>query len=105
MKNLVANQLVDYLEDRGVRHIFGLCGHTNIALLSAMEKSAIAFVNVRHEQTAAHAADAGADAPTRVSDARQGLAAAVTAAEAVEGRQDAARLAALGEAARQFRLR
>jgi acetolactate synthase-1/2/3 large subunit len=57
MKNLVANQLVDYLEDRGVRHVFGLCGHTNIAVLSALERSSIAFVNVRHEQTAAHAAD------------------------------------------------
>ena len=33
MKDTVANQLVKYLEDRGVRHIFGLCGHTNIAVL------------------------------------------------------------------------
>lgn len=57
MKALVAHQLVDYLEDRGVNHIFGLCGHTNIAVLSALENSAIAFVNVRHEQIAAHAAD------------------------------------------------
>jgi len=57
MKALVAHQLVDYLEDRGVKHIFGLCGHTNIAVLSALENSNIAFVNVRHEQIAAHAAD------------------------------------------------
>jgi acetolactate synthase-1/2/3 large subunit len=57
MKHLVANQLVDYLEDRGIKHVFGLCGHTNIAVLSALEQSSIAFVNVRHEQTAAHAAD------------------------------------------------
>ena len=58
MKDSVANQLVKYLEDRGVRHIFGLCGHTNIAVLSALAKSeSIEFVNVRHEQIAAHAAD------------------------------------------------
>ena len=58
MKDSVANQLVKYLEGRGVRHIFGLCGHTNIAVLSALAKSeSIKFVNVRHEQIAAHAAD------------------------------------------------
>lgn len=56
-KDLVSNQLVKYLEFRGVRHIFGLCGHTNIAVLSALEDSPIQFINVRHEQIAAHAAD------------------------------------------------
>ncbi|HWP10200.1 MAG TPA: thiamine pyrophosphate-binding protein, partial [Ramlibacter sp.] len=57
MKELISRQLVKYLEDRGVEHIFGLCGHTNIAVLSALEKSRIKFVNTRHEQVAAHAAD------------------------------------------------
>ncbi|BAQ11248.1 acetolactate synthase large subunit [Bacillus sp. OxB-1] len=57
MKEVIARQLVKYLEDRGVEHIFGLCGHTNIAVLSELEKSSIKFVNVRHEQIAAHAAD------------------------------------------------
>ncbi|BAQ11261.1 acetolactate synthase large subunit [Bacillus sp. OxB-1] len=57
MKEVIARQLVRYLEDRGVEHIFGLCGHTNIAVLSELEKSSIKFVNVRHEQIAAHAAD------------------------------------------------
>src|SRR5678815_1374806 len=57
MKDTVANHLVRYLEKRGVRHVFGLCGHTNIAVLSAMASSAIDFINVRHEQVAAHAAD------------------------------------------------
>jgi acetolactate synthase I/II/III large subunit len=52
-----AEQLVTYLERRGVRHVFGLCGHTNIAVLAAMADSDIEFVNVRHEQVAAHAAD------------------------------------------------
>lgn len=57
MKDLVSHQLVKYMENRGVKHIFGLCGHTNIAFLSALEKSSIRFVNVRHEQIASHAAD------------------------------------------------
>jgi acetolactate synthase-1/2/3 large subunit len=57
MKAPVARLLVDYLEARGVKHIFGLCGHTNIAMLAALEKSAIEFINVRHEQIASHAAD------------------------------------------------
>ncbi|RJQ57478.1 MAG: thiamine pyrophosphate-binding protein [Desulfobacteraceae bacterium] len=57
MKDYVSHQLVKYLEGRGVEHVFGLCGHTNIAVLAALEKSSIRFVNVFHEQVAAHAAD------------------------------------------------
>jgi len=58
MIDLVSHQIVRYLQARDVEHIFGLCGHTNIALLAALEKSpSISFVNVRHEQIAAHAAD------------------------------------------------
>ena len=57
MKELISHQLVRYLEGRGVKHIFGLCGHTNIAVLSALENSSIRFINTRHEQIAAHAAD------------------------------------------------
>jgi acetolactate synthase-1/2/3 large subunit len=57
VKELISRQLVQYLEARGIEHIFGLCGHTNIAVLAALEKSSIKFVNTRHEQVAAHAAD------------------------------------------------
>ena len=57
MLELVSRQLVRYLEARGVEHIFGLCGHTNIAVLTELEESSIQFVNTRHEQVAAHAAD------------------------------------------------
>lgn len=52
-----ASHLVKYLEARGVEHIFGLCGHTNIAVLAALADSDIEFVTVRHEQISAHAAD------------------------------------------------
>ncbi len=58
MKKCMAEQIIKYLEDRGVEHIFGLCGHTNIAFLAALSKSEkIKFINVRHEQIASHAAD------------------------------------------------
>ena len=67
MKDLISNQLVKYLEARGVKHIFGLCGHTNIAVLAALSKSTIKFVNVRHEQIAAHAADGYARATNGAS--------------------------------------
>ena len=67
MKDLVAQQVVSYLEDRGVEYVFGLCGHTNIALLSALEKSSVHFVNTRHEQIAAHAADGYARAKKTTS--------------------------------------
>lgn len=49
--------LAEYLERLDVDVIFGLCGHTNIALLDAIGKSRIRFVSTRHEQIAAHAAD------------------------------------------------
>lgn len=67
MKEKVASLLIDYLEYRGVKHVFGMCGHTNIAVLAAMEKSCIDFVNVRHEQIAAHAADGYARASRQTS--------------------------------------
>ena len=54
---IAAYQLTDYLERIGVEVIFGLCGHTVIALLDALGKSRIRFVSTRHEQIAAHAAD------------------------------------------------
>lgn len=54
----VAEHIVDFLERREVQHVFGLCGHTNIAVLAALAESPIDFVTVRHEQIASHAADA-----------------------------------------------
>ncbi len=49
--------LVEYLERVGVEVIFGLCGHTNIAVLDALSKSRIRFITSRHEQISAHSAD------------------------------------------------
>jgi acetolactate synthase-1/2/3 large subunit len=64
---LVSRQLVRYLEARGVEHVFGLCGHTNIAVLAELAGSKIRFVNVRHEQIAAHMADGYARATRRAA--------------------------------------
>ena len=58
MNKLVADQIVDYLERRGITHIFGLCGHTVIGMLDALSRSEkITYVSNRHEQIAATAAD------------------------------------------------
>jgi len=58
MKKLVSDLMVDYLERRDVKYVFGLCGHTVIGLLDAMSRSSkLRLISVRHEQLAAHAAD------------------------------------------------
>ncbi len=63
----VAEHIVDALERRDVKHVFGLCGHTNIAVLAALADSPIDFITVRHEQIASHAADAYARVQGRAS--------------------------------------
>src|SRR5215468_11141828 len=59
--------LAEYLERLGVEVVFGLCGHTIIALLDALGKSRIRFISTRHEQVAAHAADGYARASGKAS--------------------------------------
>ena len=54
---IAAYLLTDYLERLGVEVVFGLCGHTVIAMLDALGRSRIRYVSTRHEQVAAHAAD------------------------------------------------
>lgn len=58
MKRILAHQIVDYLERREVGHVFGLCGHTVIAMLDALKDAKkLKFISVRHEQIASTAAD------------------------------------------------
>ena len=52
-----ATVFVKQLESYGVEVVFGLCGHTNIAVLDALSRSQIHFVTTRHEQGTAHMAD------------------------------------------------
>jgi acetolactate synthase-1/2/3 large subunit len=46
------------LKDEGVSKVFGQCGHTNYALIDACYRLGIEYISFRHEQMAAHAADA-----------------------------------------------
>lgn len=54
---IAAYQLVDYLERLGVEVVFGLTGHTIIAMLDALGRSRVRYITTRHEQVAAHAVD------------------------------------------------
>jgi len=54
----VADHVAAFLDDRAVEIVFGLCGHTNISLLAAIERRGRPrFVTAHHEQVAGHAAD------------------------------------------------
>lgn len=58
MKKLVSDQIVNYLERRGVTKLFGLCGHTVIGMLDALSRSEkIQYIGTRHESIASTAAD------------------------------------------------
>src|ERR671911_627831 len=61
-----AQLIVDLLEERGVEVCFGLPGVHNLALWEALRDSPIRLVGVRHEQTAAYAADGYARATGRL---------------------------------------
>jgi acetolactate synthase-1/2/3 large subunit len=50
--------IAECLKNEGVTKVFGQCGHTNYALIDACYKLGIDYVSFRHEQLAAHAADA-----------------------------------------------
>ena len=53
-----AKFIAECLKQEGVEKVFGQCGHTNYALIDACHKLGIEYVSFRHEQLAAHAADA-----------------------------------------------
>ena len=61
-----ARLAVDALEQSGVGVVFGLPGVHNLALWRALGESPVRLVGVRHEQTAAYAADGYARASGRV---------------------------------------
>jgi acetolactate synthase-1/2/3 large subunit len=57
MKALVADLIVECLENEGVTHVFGIPGEENIHLVDALSRSSIRFVLVRHEQAASFMAE------------------------------------------------
>jgi acetolactate synthase-1/2/3 large subunit len=50
--------IAECLKQEGLKYVFGQCGHTNYALIDACHRLGIEYVSFRHEQMAAHAADA-----------------------------------------------
>lgn len=50
--------VAECLKQEGVTKVFGQCGHTNYALIDACQLHGIEYISFRHEQQAAHAADA-----------------------------------------------
>jgi len=53
----VADVIASFLEEKGVRYIFGHSGHGNQEILDALYGSPVRFILVRHEQVAAIMAD------------------------------------------------
>src|SRR5215469_698819 len=55
-----ADLIVEYLIGSGIKHVFGICGHGNVGMLDALygARDRITLVSPRHEQVAAHMADA-----------------------------------------------
>jgi acetolactate synthase-1/2/3 large subunit len=52
-----AEATVKMLEAHGIKTIFGMCGHTVVAVLNALSRSPIRFISVHHEGVASHAVD------------------------------------------------
>jgi len=53
-----AQMVIEELKKVDTKVIFGQCGHSVLAILNAIKPSGIKFISFRHEQCAAHAADA-----------------------------------------------
>lgn len=60
----VAQRLVEILQENGITHVFGIPGEQIMPMYKALSKSDITHILTKHEQAAAHAADAF----TRTSD-------------------------------------
>ena len=55
-----ADVITEYLIDSKIPYVFGLCGHGNVGILDTLyqARDRITLVSPRHEQVAAHMADA-----------------------------------------------
>jgi acetolactate synthase-1/2/3 large subunit len=58
MKLSGARIIIEVLKKEGINHVFGEAGHSVLAFLNAIRASGVRFISLRHEQVAAHAADA-----------------------------------------------
>jgi len=55
-----AELIIEYLIANGIPYVFGICGHGNVGMLDPLyaERDRIKLISPRHEQVAAHMADA-----------------------------------------------
>ena len=55
-----ADLITEYLIDSKIPYVFGICGHGNVGILDSLyeARDRITLVSPRHEQVAAHMADA-----------------------------------------------
>ena len=55
-----AELITEYLIANGIPYVFGICGHGNVGMLDPLyaARDYIKLVSPRHEQVAAHMADA-----------------------------------------------
>ena len=58
MGKLVADIIVETLQNAGVKHCYGIVGDTLNLIARSLEKSEIEWVSVRHEEAGAFAAQA-----------------------------------------------
>jgi hypothetical protein len=59
MGKLVADIIVEALQNAGVKHCYGVVGDTLNLIARSLDKSEIEWVSVRHEETGAFATQSG----------------------------------------------
>ncbi len=67
MGRLVADIIVETLQNAGVKHCYGVVGDTLNFIARSLEKSEIEWVSVRHEEAGAFAAQAEAQVADRLT--------------------------------------
>src|SRR5258708_21116805 len=67
MGRLVADIIVETLQNAGVKHCYGLVGDTLNFIARSLEKSEIEWVSMRHEEAGAFAAQAEAQVADRLT--------------------------------------
>jgi pyruvate dehydrogenase (quinone) len=67
MGKLVADIIVETLQNAGVKHCYGVVGDTLNLIARSLEKSKIEWVSMRHEEAGAFAAQAEAQVADRLT--------------------------------------
>jgi len=67
MGKLVADIIVETLQNSGVKHCYGVVGDTLNLIARSLENSEIEWVSVRHEEAGAFAAQAEAQVADRLT--------------------------------------